>query len=345
MTKARFESIGAYIPNKRVSTAELTEKMNIPPQFDLEAITGIKTRSWKEDKDDSYTMAMDAANSCLENSRYEAADLDIIISCSIARFIGDCSYYEPPMSLFLKHKLGADKAIFFDVSNACAGMFSGLLILESMIKAGIVKNGLVVSGEYISTIAETAVLEAKDIYDPQFGSLTVGDAGAAVILDKAVDDNDMIENFNLISTPEYSDLAIGKPSNDSNRYAMYASNSKMHTEERLKIWPNFQTDMLAKEGKEFKTENFDYIIHHQVGSKFVDRLLKVGQEAFSAEQPESLNVLETYGNTSSTSHFIVLYEYLKANKLKDKSKILMVPAASGFVTGFLSMTINNLAVK
>ena len=84
MTKARFESIGAYIPNKRVSTAELTEEMNIPPQFDLEAITGIKTRSWKEDKDDSYTMAIDAANSCLENSKYEADDLDIIIFLSLA---------------------------------------------------------------------------------------------------------------------------------------------------------------------------------------------------------------------------------------------------------------------
>lgn len=345
MIKARFESIGAYIPNKRVSTESLTQEMNIPPQFDIEAITGIKTRSWKEDKDDSFTMAIDAAQSCLENSKYEAADLDIIISCSIARFVGESSYYEPAMSLLLKHELGAKKAIFFDISNACAGMFTGIYILESMIKAGIVKNGLVVSGEYISTIAETAVLEAKDIYDPQFGSLTVGDAGAAVILDQATNEDDVIDCFNLISTPEYSDLAIGKPSNQSNRYAMYASNSKMHTEERLKIWPNFQTDTLAKENKEFKTEKFDYIIHHQVGSKFIERLLKIGTEAFSSEQPESLSVLEKYGNTSSTSHFIVLYEYLKANKLKEKSKILMVPAASGFVTGFLSMNINKLAVK
>lgn len=345
MIKTRFESIGVHLPDKIVSTDELIGQMVPPPQFDLEAITGIKNRLWKEDKDDSYSMAIDAAQSCLENSKYEAADLDIIISCSIARFVGDCNYYEPAMSLFLKQKLGAEKAIFFDVSNACAGIFTGLYILDSMIKAGIVKNGLVVSGEHTSCVAETAMLEVKDIYDPQFGSLTVGDAGAAVILDQSADDNDVIDYFELLSTPEYSDLAIGKPSNLSNKYAMYASNSKMHTEERLNIWPNFQLDIFEKMGKTFESENFDYIIHHQVGLKFIDRLLKIGTEAFSAEMPESLQVLDECGNTATTSHVLVLYQFLKEKKIKEKAKILIVPAASGFVTGFLSVKINSLVVN
>jgi 3-oxoacyl-[acyl-carrier-protein] synthase-3 len=37
------------------------------------------------------------------------------------------------MSLFIKQKLGATKAIFFDVSNACAGMFTGMYILDSIL--------------------------------------------------------------------------------------------------------------------------------------------------------------------------------------------------------------------
>jgi 3-oxoacyl-[acyl-carrier-protein] synthase III len=344
MIKTKFESMGVYTPENKLSTTELVDGMKTPPQFDLEAITGIKTRLWRAEDEDSYTMAIDAAESCLKNSKYNAEDLDIIISGSIGRFIGENNYYEPAMSLFIKQKLGADKAIFFDVSNACAGIFTGLYILDSMIKAGIVKNGMVVSGESITSVAETAVLEVKDIQDSQFGSLTVGDSGAAVILDEAMDNEDVIETFEMLSTSEYSDLAIGMPSNESNSYAMYASNSKMHTAERLKIWPNFQLDMFEKLGKNFKEEKFDFIIHHQVGLKFIDKLLSIGTEAFEADMPESLQILDKYGNTSSTSHFLVLYENLKNNKIEKGSKILFVPAGSGFVTGFLSMKVSNLKV-
>lgn len=343
--KTRFESIGVHIPEKKVSTESLIKQLENVPQFDLETITSIKNRLWKSEQDDSYTMAIDAAEKCLEKSDYNAEDLDIIISGSISRFIGqEENFYEPALSLFIKRKLGADNAINFDVSNACAGMFTGMYLLDSMIKSGAVKNGMVVSGEWITSLSETAVLEVKDAFDPQFGSLTVGDSGAAVILDKAIDDKDFIESIELLSTAEYSELAIGKPSNISNKMAMYASNTEMHTKDRLKIWPNFQLDMFEKNGKTFESENYDHIIHHQVGSKFVNKLLKIGTESFETQMPESLNVLEEYGNTSTTSHFLVLDEHIKNKTIKEGANVLFVPAGSGFVTGFVSAKISRLMV-
>lgn len=344
MIKTRFESIGVHLPAKKVSTKDLVGQMEIPPEFDLEDITGIKNRLWSSEQEDSFTMAMDAARDCLKHSDYKASELDIIISCSISRFAGkDTNYYEPALALMIKRELGADKAICFDVSNACAGMFSGLLILDSMIKSGAVKNGLVVSGEQITGIAETAVLEVKDSYDSQFGSLTVGDSGAAIILDKSIDENDVIDCIELLSTSEYSELAIGMPSNDSNKFAMYASNSKMHSEERLKIWPNFQLDVQEKMQTTFANEKYDYIVQHQVGMKFIKKLLKIGAASFETDMPESLAVLDEYGNTSSTAHFLVLHDQLKKKKFKSGSKILFVPAGSGFVTGFVSAKISRLA--
>lgn len=344
MIKSRFESIGVHLPAKKVSTDELISQMTNQPEFSLEKITGIKNRLWASEKETSFTMAVDSAKNALKKSKYKAADLDIIISCSIARFVEKrVMHYEPSLSLMIKRELGADKAICFDVSNACAGMFSGLLILDAMIKSGAVKNGMVVSGEEISCIAETAALEVKDSYDPQFGSLTVGDAGAALILDQSVDDNDVIDRIELLSTSEYSELAIGMPSNESNRFAMYASNSKMHSEERLQIWPNFQSDMLKKMQTSFAEERYDYIVQHQVGMNFIKKILKVGAEKFDTEMPESLAVLDECGNTSSTAHFLVLHDQLEKKKYKPGAKILFVPAGSGFVTGFVSARITKLA--
>jgi 3-oxoacyl-[acyl-carrier-protein] synthase-3 len=343
--KTRFESLGIYLPPKQVTTESLISQLKSRPEFDLETITGIRNRLWKQDQDDSYTMAIDAAEDCLRKSRYQAEDLDIIISSSISRFIGQSkNYYEPSLSLKIKQKLGAHRAITFDVSNACAGMFTAIYFLDALIKSGAVRNGMVVNGEWVTSIAESAVNEVSSSFDPQFGSLTVGDSGAALIIDKAVDDEDYIECVELLSTAEYAELAIGKPSNISNKMAMYADNTKMHTEDRLKIWPDFQMDTFARMGQEFKSDHYDFIIHHQVGTKFIHKVQKVGAAVCEMPMPATLSVVEEYGNTSTTSHMLVLHDNLKNGKIKKGAKILFVPAGSGFVTGVVTAKISNLEV-
>lgn len=89
-------------------------------------------------------------------------------------------------------------------------------------------------------------------------------------------------------------------------------------------------------------EQFDYIIHHQVSARAIENFSKYAEPIFNAKMPESLSCVETLANTATTSHFVVLHEYLKQNRLKKGSKILFVPAASGLVTGFVSATISSL---
>ena len=76
------------------------------------------------------------------------------------------NFFDPSLSLMIKKELGITNAINFDVSNACAGMMSGVHILTELIKASVVKRGLVVSGEQISSIAMTAANEIEAPWDP-----------------------------------------------------------------------------------------------------------------------------------------------------------------------------------
>jgi 3-oxoacyl-[acyl-carrier-protein] synthase-3 len=116
----------------------------------------------------------------------------------------------------------------------------------------------------------------------------------------------------------------------------------MHKKERVQMWPLYQKALLAKRGTTFAQEEFDYIIQHQVGTRAIANFSRVGGAIFESEMPESLSVVEELGNTATTSHFLVLYQHLKEKKLKKGSKLLMVPAASGLVTGCLSTTITAL---
>ena len=66
-------------------------------------------------------------------------------------------------------------ALAFDITNACAGMFTGIYLVHSLIRAGAVRRGLVVSGEYITHLTETAQKEIKGIADQRLACLTLGE--------------------------------------------------------------------------------------------------------------------------------------------------------------------------
>ncbi|MFD8396467.1 hypothetical protein ACFV2N_46680 [Streptomyces sp. NPDC059680] len=73
----------------------------------------------------------------------------MIVNTSITRFKDGSRFcFEPSFARQLAGELGLRAtAVTFDLSNACAGMLTGVYLLDRMIRAGIVRNGMVVSGE------------------------------------------------------------------------------------------------------------------------------------------------------------------------------------------------------
>lgn len=348
MDSSRIESIGAFLPAAILDTEELLGNVEALQDLDFFKITGMAERrvaGSAEDGESCLTMAVAAARDCLDRSRYDPGDIDVVISCSITRTTAEREFqFEPSFAFRIAQEVGARSAIHFDVSNACAGMMTGILLLDRMIRSGQVRTGLVLSGEHITPIAFTAAREMEDSRDPQFASLSVGDSAVAVLIDRAVDERDMIHDVELMTSAQYSHLCLGMPSDTTGDMAMYTNNTEMHSRDRLALWPTYQRDRLAAQGRQFSGEGYDFVVHHQVSSRFVDAMNKVGERIFQAEMPQALNVVEKFANTASTSHFLVLHQALAEKQIPQGSKVLMVPAASGVVTGFLSATVSSLEV-
>ncbi|WP_030387772.1 3-oxoacyl-ACP synthase III family protein [Streptomyces sp. NRRL S-241] len=346
---SRIEALGSCLPAAVQTTPRLAALVPGLGEVDIEKITGITERRVYDPEpaagEDSFGMALSAARDALESSRYRAADLDIVISASITRFKDGSRFtFEPSFAAMLAKELGAASAIHFDVSNACAGMMTGVWLLDRMIRSGAVRRGLVVSGEQATRVAQTAAREMTDSYDPQFASLSVGDSASAVVLDVSADAADRVHYIELMTCSEYSHLCMGMPSDRTPGIALYTDNKKMHNRDRLKLWPRFHGDFLAKQGRTFAGEEFDYVIQHQVGTRFIDYVNRTAEAEFDAPMPTSLSVVERYGNTATTSHFLTLCEHLRAGGARPGAKYLLVPAASGVVTGALSATITNVGV-
>ncbi|MEV6325363.1 3-oxoacyl-[acyl-carrier-protein] synthase III C-terminal domain-containing protein [Nocardia sp. NPDC051787] len=347
MLRTRFESIGSYTPTTVRSTEELIAELAVPRSLDLERITGIRNRRVYDSDPDryesSFELALRAIEDCLQHSDYAADELDVVISASITRTRGrEIFCYAPSFALMLGNAIGANAALHFDVSNACAGMITGVMVLDRMIKAGVVRNGLVVSGEQITPIAETALREISQPYDPQFAALTVGDAAVAVVLDNRGDDRDEIHYVELMTAAEGAEHCIGMPSDRGSGIAMYTDNRAMQNEARYQQAIDRMADFLAETGRTWESEKYDYWIHHQFSAPAIEYISDLTERHFGTPMPQALNVLHDYGNTASTSHFLVLHEHLRQQKIPKGSKILMIPAASGIVSGYLAATISRL---
>ena len=188
---SKIESLGSFVPQKKIYSSDISKKLhNINRHkgidIPLEEITGIKERRVVSKTETSYELAKKAVEICVENSNYSPPDIDVVISCNISK-VDHKKHFQlaPSYSLQLKKDIGFSKAIVFDLNNACAGSLTGIYILDSFIKAGKFSNGLVVSGEYISHLTDTALKEIESNKDERMACLTLGDAGVACILDKS----------------------------------------------------------------------------------------------------------------------------------------------------------------
>ena len=105
---SRFVGIGASVPEQRLTSAELMASTAHRTHIDLERLTGIHEHRVVAEGEDSYTLALAAAQDALSHTDFGAEDLDLLIVCSITRYVGGLRMQlEPPLSLSLKETLGA----------------------------------------------------------------------------------------------------------------------------------------------------------------------------------------------------------------------------------------------
>ncbi|WP_345290720.1 3-oxoacyl-[acyl-carrier-protein] synthase III C-terminal domain-containing protein [Kitasatospora albolonga] len=332
-----------------MSSAHIVGALARPLPLDLAALTGIAERRVRDRRpgtgEDSLALAVRAALDCLASSRHRAEDLDVVISASITRYRGERMQWEPALALEVCREIGAVRALYFDVSNACAGMMTGVSVLDHLIRSGQVRNGLVVSGECATTVAETAQREITGLRDPRLASLTVGDAGAAVVMDLAEPGApDRVHYAQLMTSARFARLCTARPSDLAPGMTMHTDSAELHGNDVVGQWPALYRNLLDRLGLAFDDERFDFLIPHQVSSGFVERVRQAGERELGP-MPPMLTVLDRYGNTASTSLFVTLHDHLRGRAGTGPAKYLVVVSASGVVMGVVSVTVSPAAVR
>jgi 3-oxoacyl-[acyl-carrier-protein] synthase-3 len=336
----KIESIGVKLPEKKVTTSEITGQLMLLKPLKFELLTGIYSRRVCSDKEDSLTLAIDAANDCLNHSKYKPEDIEMIISCSISKYVNGLNHcYEPPLSLFIKERIGNKNALNYDISNACAGMITGVHIAKNFISRGSVKNCMVVSGEYITSLSMNAVKNIDSSLNTELASLTVGDAGAAVILTYTTTMDDAISVSEIVTLSRYSNLCTAYQSIKQPGGVMNTRMKEIHNVS-IENAPAVIENALKKAG--LRMSQIDHLIPHQTAKHSI-QMGAVSFEKYFGEKPGNVVLnLEVNGNTASTTHFTALYKCLEEKRFRKGDKVMLLSFASGLVIGVVIFTINDI---
>ncbi len=329
---ARIAGAGRCLPEAHLTTEELMRSTRHRTRIDLERLTGIHERRVSRGEHDSLTLATAAAEDCLESSGIAAGDLDVVVNCSITKYRdGLVQWLEPPTSMAVASTIGASRATTFDISNACAGMLTGVFVLNNWIRTGAIERGMVVSGEYISQLGRNAAHHVRNVMSRELASLTLGDAGAALIVERAGPGQETIGVAGFTTVADHSRLCLAYPAGRDPGARMFTQ-SRALQKAAIRDTPVLLREALDAAGLDMG--DIDHVIPHQTSARAIRKGMAEVTSALGGEPSHpAVATVVRYGNTASTTHTVALVEEMEAGRIEAGENVAMVALASGMVIG------------
>lgn len=340
----RVAGAGRHLPPTHLTTDELMSTTRHHTHIDLERLTGIHERRISIGDEDSYSLATSAALDCLAKAQQDAESVDVVINCSITKFRGGLTQWlEPSMSSAVARAIGAETAMTFDVSNACAGMLTGVTVLNNWIRQGAVERGLVVSGEYISPLGQNAAQHIRNIMSKELASLTLGDAGAALLLERAPAGSSGIVLAGFTTVADYSRLCLAYPKGHDPGARMFTDSRAIHRA-AISNTPLLLHEVLDAAG--ISIHEIDHVITHQTSARAIRKGMAALSASFgAAPRHDAVITVDRYGNTASTTHTVALVEELEAGHIQPGETVALIALASGLEIGVVLLTLDEDLVK
>ena len=317
----QISGFACYLPPNLKRSEDTIPFGTLPRGIDFKRLTKIESHHEVLEGQGSLELAIEASNKAIERSGVSKEEIDLVISYSVTKLNSKLqNLIEPCLASNISSALGID-AQNFDVANACSGMVTGLLIADRKIKAGKIRNALVVSGEYL-TGALYEALDKNLLLNPKaLASLTIGDAGGAYVISRS--EEDRIRFFEPITLAQYSQLCIGDAAIGRPGPAMRTESRKLQNAALENLGEYLKRGIKSPE----EWSSHHHFISHQTSPRAVEKgALVIGKALGNSDAVRSIS---DTGNTASTSHVTVLEKLLENGELASNQKIYFIAFGSG----------------
>jgi 3-oxoacyl-[acyl-carrier-protein] synthase-3 len=198
----------------------------------------------------------------------------------------------------------------------------------------------VVSGEQNMPLAWTATREIRHSLDRQLAALTLGDCGAAAILDRAEDARHGFRYLDLVTGAKHNHYCYSHPSSRG-RGGVLITKAIAFQRKGAEHFPYYLKEAVHASG--WTMSDLHHVIPHQVSPRAIWRGVKELSRFLGCRLPRYfLCCAEKYGNTTTTSHLLALHEFMLRGDIQPQHNILFVSGASGIVISHATYTMDDL---
>jgi 3-oxoacyl-[acyl-carrier-protein] synthase III len=307
---------GSFLPERRVSNAELAERVDTSDEWIVER-TGIRFRHIAADDETTSTLATGAAKAALAAAGVSAESVDLIV---LATATPDQTF--PASATRVQTALGINDCVAFDVAAVCSGFLYALQVADSMIRAGAHKRALVIGAETFSRILD---------WEDRATCVLFGDGAGAVVLD--AQESDETSGRGILATRLHADgrhndllYVDGGPSSTGTVGKLRMKGREVFRHAVVNL-ASVMEESLAAAG--LQTADVDWVVPHQANARILDATArKLGLT------PERVVVtVDEHANTSAASVPLALDTAVRDGRIKRGDLLVLEAMGGGFTWG------------
>jgi 3-oxoacyl-[acyl-carrier-protein] synthase-3 len=317
---AHITGWGMAIPERVMTNDELARIVDTSDDW-IVSRTGIRERRVAGSRETTATLAIEAAQAALEVADLSPDQLDLIIVATSTP-----EHIFPATACLVQDALGAIKAGAFDLSAACSGFIYALGIGAQAIRAGALRNVLVIGSETLSRVVN---------WNDRGTCILFGDGAGAFVLQASPLPGGVLST--LMRSDGSGGYSLSIPAGGSRIPTSFESvrdNLHFIHMDGKEVY-RFATRVMASAAREvvecagLTLDDIHLVIPHQANRRIIDsaaRNLNMSEEKFFVN-------LERYGNTSTASIPIAVCEAVTQGRLRPNDNLILVGFGAGLTWG------------
>jgi 3-oxoacyl-[acyl-carrier-protein] synthase-3 len=317
--RAAITGIHGYVPDYVLTNKELETMVDTTDEW-ITSRTGIKERRiLKGENQGVSVMATEAVKGLLKKTNTNAADIDLIICCTVTP---DLVF--PATANIVSNNVGAVNAFSYDIMAACSGFIYGLTTGSQFIETGKYKKVIVIGGDKMSSIID---------YTDRATCIIFGDGAGAVLLEPTEEEVGVMDSIlrsdgsgekHLHQKAGGSRLPASEETLKNKEHFVYQEGSAV-----FKFAVTNMADVAAEimEKNNLTSDDVKYLVPHQANKRIIDA---TANRMGVGEEKVMLNI-ERYGNTTSGTIPLCLHDY--ESQLKKGDNLILAAFGGGFTWG------------
>ena len=316
MIRSVITGTGAALPARRVSNADLAERIDTTDEWIVER-TGIRFRHVAGPGETTATLATDAARAALAAAGIAAQDIDHIV---LATATPDQTF--PATATKVQAMLGIDDCVAFDVAAVCSGFLYAVQVSDALIRAGAARRVLVIGAETFSRILD---------WEDRATCVLFGDGAGAIVLEGQ--DGDEAIGRGILATKLHADgrhndllYVDGGPSTTGTVGKLRMKGREVFRHAVVNLAAVMQ-ETLAIAGLE--TDAVDWVVPHQANARILDATArKLGLPA-----DKVVMTVDRHANTSAASVPLALDAAVRDGRIVAGQIVVLEAMGGGFTWG------------